>query len=280
MVQFVVQKKFTKNTTTISSSKIIGKKTTSLIRRIPSVFFWIFFLIIIGIYWIFLLLKYTIFDSEYRITKVDYTVSSIEIYDDPYVYKEISNNIKGENYYLLSWNRTKIASKIKQKYPLVSDILIKYTKPNTLLVKVLFDTPQLLVLHNSKKFWVYKDSLFEILSWNLLWSSWVVRLEILSFDSWWALTGLFFRESVDDLLQDIYLIKEWFPEISRLSYIPWWHRMIVHVWENKKIYINNAIDIVWQIENYKLLKKYYSDFKLLKEIDLWSLESDKVIVSR
>jgi len=46
------------------------------------------------------------------------------------------------------------------------------------------------------------------------------------------------------------------------------------------VYINNAIPIEPQIVNYQLLKKYYSDFNLLREIDLGSLESDKVIVRK
>lgn len=283
MVQFAVQRKFTKQKSvspSLWSSTEIGRKAWSYIRKIPVLYFWIFFGVLVFFYGGFLLLKYTIFVPEYRIAKIDYALSSAKIYDDPYLYKAITSEIKGENIYLLSWNTDAIIEKIQQQYPFVEDIIIVYKAPYTVLVKVIFSSPELILHNENKKFGVYKNTLFELFSWNTLWSSWVVRLEILSFMSWWALTWIFFLQSPTDLLDDIRLIKEWFPDIQKLSYLPGGHRMIVDLGNNKKIYINNAIDIQPQIINYQLLKKYYSDFNLLKEIDLGSLEADKVIVRK
>ncbi len=280
MVQFAVQKKFTKSSKPFSLSSWIAQKTWWFFRKIPVIYFWIFFGILFFFYWGFLLLKYTIFVPEYRITKIDYALSSVKMYDDPYLYKDISSLIKGENIYLLDWNSHRIAETIQQKYPFVEDVIIVYKAPYTVLVKVIFSSPELILKHEERKFWVYNNALFELLSWNTLWSSWVVNLEVLSFNSGWALTWIFFLQTPTDLIDDIRLIKEWFPEIQKLSYLPGWHRMIVHLWANRQIYINNAIDIQPQIINYQLLKKYYSEFNLLKEIDLGSLESDKVIVKK
>ena len=50
--------------------------------------------------------------------------------------------------------------------------------------------------------------------------------------------------------------------------------------DGKKFYINNLGDISNQIRNYQLLKKYYKDYAQLSEIDLGSLEKDKVIVRK
>lgn len=283
MVQFVVQRKFTKQKSvspSLSSWTAIGKKAWWYIRKIPVLYFWIFFGILVFFYGWFLLLKYTIFVPEYRIGKIDYALTSVQTYDDPYLYKSISSLIKGENFYLISWNTETIIETIKKEYPFVQDIIIVYKAPHTVLVKVLFSDPELILLHENKKFGVYQENLFELFSGNSLWNSGVVNLEILSFNSGGALTGLFFLESTTELMDDIRLIKEGFPDIARLSYLPWWHRMIVHLGNNKQIYINNAIDIKPQIINYQLLKKYYSDFGLLKEIDLGSLESDKIIVRK
>lgn len=283
MVQFAVQRKFTKQKSvspSLSSWTMIGKKAWSYIRKIPVLYFWIFFGILIFFYGGFLLLKNTIFVPEYRISKIDYALSSIETYDDPYLYKSISSLIKGENMYLLDWNTETIVQTIQQQYPFVEDVIIVYKAPSTVLVKVLFSTPELILRHEDKKFGVYENALFQLFSWNTLWSSGVVNLEVLSFYSGWALTGIFFLQSPVDLIDDIRLIKEGFPDIQKLSYLPGWHRMIVHLWNNQQIYINNAIPIQPQIINYQLLKKYYSEFPLLKEIDLGSLESDKVIVRK
>ncbi|MDD3262691.1 MAG: hypothetical protein PHR61_02490 [Candidatus Absconditabacteria bacterium] len=283
MVQFAVQKKFIKQKSvspSLSSGTSIGKKAGGYIRKIPVLYFWIFFGILVVFYGGFLLLKYTIFVPEYRISKIDYALSSVQVYDDPYLYKSISSLLLGENLYLISSNSNKIIGKIKKDYPFVEDVIMVYKGPNTLLVKVLFNQPELILLHEDKKFGMYKGYLFELFSGNSLGLSGIVNLEILSFNSGGALTGLFFLQSPDDLMDDIRIIKEGFPEIQGLSYMPGGHRMLVDLGNNRKVYINNAIPIEPQIVNYQLLKKYYSDFNLLKEIDLGSLESDKIIVRK
>lgn len=283
MVQFAVQRKFTKNNSVSKSSvsaSSIWKLTWSYIRRIPVMYFRSFLVILLLFYWWFLALKYTIFVPEYRISKIDYALSSVKNYDDPYLYKAISSIIKWENIYILNWNNSSIIKNIKKSYPFVEDIIISYKAPKTVFVKILFLQPDLIFLNDNKRYWVYNNSLFELYSWNTLGSSWVVKLNIISFTSWSAISWVFFQESTEGLLEDIRLIKEWFPNIASLSYIPWWHRMIAYLGDDKKVYINNAIDIQPQIINYQLLKKYYSDFWSLKEIDLWSLESDKVIVRK
>jgi hypothetical protein len=49
--------------------------------------------------------------------------------------------------------------------------------------------------------------------------------------------------------------------------LPGGERSIVYI-DGKKFYINNLADIPTQIKNYELLKKYYRDYALLKEVDL------------
>jgi len=283
MVQFVVQKKFIKQksvSSSLSQSTKIGKTASLYIRKIPLIYFWIFFGVLVFFYWGYLSLKYTIFVPEYTISKIDYALSSVKIYDDPFLYKKISSLTKWENLHVLSWNNNKIIESIQKDYPFVEDILIVYKAPKTVLVKVLFSPPNLVLVHEEKKFGIIGNYIFELFSGNTLWMSGIVKLNIMSFNSGWAMTGIFFLQSPADLIDDIRLIKEWFPNIQGLYYMPWWHRMIVDLWNNKKIYINNAIDIQPQIINYQLLKKYYPDFNLLKEMDFGSLESDKVIVRK
>lgn len=282
MVQFAVQRKFTKqkSSSSFSSWKAMGKKAWSYIKKIPILYFWVFFAVLIFFYGWFLLLKYTIFVPEYRIAKIDYALSSAEVYDDPYLYKSITSLLKWENLYLISWNSHKIIETVKTEYPFVDDIIIVYKSPYTLLVKVLFSQPELILRYEDQKFGIYEWFLFELFSGNSLGQSGIINLEILSFNSGWSLTWIFYLQNSNKLMDDIYLIKDWFPEIQWLSYIPWAHRMIVNLDKNKKIYINNAINIQSQIANYQLLKKYYSEFNLLKEIDLGSLEADKVIVKK
>lgn len=278
MVQFAVQKKYTKQKKNKVSLKK-WKKTKINTPKIPAVFFWVLFFGLLSIYWIFLLLKYTIFVPEYRIHQIDYAQSSVDIYDDPYLYKTISSLIKWENVYILSWNFSEILSSVQERYPFVQDIIIVYKQPNTVLVKLLFDSPDLVLRHNGSKFGVYKETLFELFSGNTLGSG-TIWLDVLSFSSGSYLTWIFYQQSAKKTLDDVLMIKQWLTGIASISYLPWAHRMIVYLGNGQKVYVNNAIDIQPQIANYQLLKKYYSDFNLLKEIDLWSLEKDKVIVRK
>jgi len=278
MVQFVVQKKFKKPSA--DQSLNVAHKVGWVVRRIPIKFFWIFFGLFVLIYWVFLLLKNTIFASEYLIKKVDYSLSSVVQYDNPYLYKKISTLLKWENYYVTAWNKSDILESVQTEFPFVSDILMVYKPVNAMIVKVLFDKPDFLFIYEDHKFGVYKSNLFEIYSGNTIWSG-LIKINVVSFFSWLSmLTGIFYKYPADKLLADVQLLKQGFSRIESLSYIPGWSRIIVNLDKWIKVYINTMVDIQKQIKNYQLLKKYYSDFALLKEIDLGSLESDKVIVKK
>lgn len=278
MVQFAVQRKFTKQTT--SSSYSFAPKVGLFFRKIPIKAIWIFFILFTLVYWIFLLLKYTIFSAQYYIKQIDYALNSVQQYDDPYLYKQISSLIKWENYYIISLNNRKIITLLQSNYPFIQDILITYISVNKVFVKIIFYQPQLILHHDTSVFGVYNWSLFQIYSWNTIRSG-GVEIDVLSFSSGLdMLTGVFYQYPVENIIRDIQFIRQWFPSIEAIAYLPGGHRMIITLLKGKKVYINNAIDIQQQIKNFQLLKKYYSEFDKLKEIDLWSLEIDKVIVKK
>ena len=93
------------------------------------------------------------------------------------------------------------------------------------------------------------------------------------------MTGLFFRQSSDSLIQQLSLIAQGFPKLTRIEYLPGGERTAVYL-TNQVIYINNLMDVAQQIQNYMLLQKYYPSFAQLKEVDLGSLEKDKIIVRK
>jgi hypothetical protein len=86
-----------------------------------------------------LLLKKTIFLPENRIYRVDYALSSTQVYDDPYLYRTITSLLSGENIKVLSWQWDRVVSHVKQKYPFVEDlVLITPSKPHIAFVKSYF----------------------------------------------------------------------------------------------------------------------------------------------
>ena len=94
MVQFAVQKKFVSP----RSRRVLPSRFFSIVSRIfshiPLLFLWRFFGVFVLIYGIFLFFQYLIFSPQDRIGKVDYALSSVQLYDNPYLYKSISTLIK------------------------------------------------------------------------------------------------------------------------------------------------------------------------------------------
>ena len=137
----------------------------------------------------------------------------------------------------------------------------------------------MVIRNQDVRFALIGTTLLQVYSWNKI----THGIHILDLPSYLSgmnsLSGLFYRQSSSWLVQQISLLYQWFPWLDHIEYLPWWERSIVYV-EGKKFYINNGGDIGNQIRNYQLLKKYYKDYNQLQDIDLWSLEKDKVIVRK
>ena len=200
-------------------------------------------------------------------------------YDDPYVYKRINTWIKGENYYVARLYRTRVLRDIYSTYPMISAIDITYVSSNTVAVKLTFVPIDMVIRNQEKRFAVIGSGILPIYSWNKI----ADGINILDLPSYLSgvnvLSGLFYRQPATWLVQQIDLLYQWFPWLHHIEYLPWGERSIVYV-EGKKFYINNGSDIANQIRNYQLLKKYYKGYNQLEDIDLGSLEKDKVIVRK
>ncbi len=283
MIKFVVQrpvKKIQRNYTPIDSDK---KK-----RKVWSHFFSIkiirlFFFVFAGIYWTFFLLKSTIFNSQYTIKRVQYTLWDTSWYDDPYLYKRISNRVKWENYSIVKMYISRVLADVQSAYPMVSDITIEYMSPNTVRAKLSFIPIDMIIRNQNMRYGLIGTKILPIYSGNKI----AQGIRVLDLPSYMSgiqsLSGLFYRQSATGLIQQIDVLYQWFPWLgsgtNHIEYLPGGERSIVYI-DNKKFYINNLSDIPNQIRNYQLLKKYYKDYPLLEDIDLGSLEEDKIIVRK
>ena len=245
---------------------------------------------------------------EYTITKVDYALANVQVYDDPYLYKYITTLIKWENYRVVQRNQSTLLQEIQSSYPFVQTLSIVYKWPNRVFVRVNFDEPRLVVFQWNLRYAVYDHRFFQLFSGNRLWSG-ALRVELFpglhSFSAEsivsgavisgavvtgvsvpvqspvpWSLTGLFFQEPFDHFLSNLQTIYDAFPNAKYYQYLVGGQRIVVWLPNDRQVYINLPVDISLQLQNYQYLKQYYSDFSKLKEIDLWSIEMDKVIVRK
>lgn len=230
-------------------------------------------------YWGFLLLKNSILNHQYVIKRVLYDSWNIAWYDNPYVYKLINTEIKGENYYVVKTYSSKILKSIQSQFPMISDVMVEYTSSNTVSVTLTFTPIDLVIRNQDLRFALIADKILPIYSWNKI-ANGIKILDLPSYLSGvTSLSGLFYRQSASGLVQQVDLLYQGFPGLQKIEYLPGGERSIVYV--NEKIfYISNLGDILSQIKNYDFLKKYYTDYNKLKEIDLGSLEKNKIIVKK
>ena len=95
-----------------------------------------------------------------------------------------------------------------------------------------------------------------------------------------SLTGLFYQEPFDHFMSNLQTIYEAFPNAKYFKYLVGGQRIVVWLPNDRTVYINLRVDLSLQLQNYLYLKQYYAEFSKLKEIDLGSIEMDKVIVRK
>jgi len=279
MIKFVVPrpvKKIHRTYTPIDSDK---KKVKVWVHFFSIKAIRIIFILFALVYWWFLLLRNSIFAHEYVIKRVMYDSWDIARYDDPYLYKRINTRVKGENYYVVNMYKSRVLKDIQSLYPMITDLVIEYVSSNTISVKLTFKPIDIVIRNQDIRFALIGSTILQIYSWNKI----AKGIKILDLPPYLSgmnsLSGLFYRQPATWLIQEIELLYQWFPGLDHIEYLPWGERSIVYL-DGKKFYISNLSDIPNQIRNYQLLKKYYKEYNSLEDIDLGSLEKDKVIVRK
>ncbi len=280
MIKFVVPKpvkKIHRTYTPIDSDK--KRKVKVWFRFFSIKIIWIIFILFALIYGWFFVLKKSLFNHQYVIKRVVYASWDIAWYDDPYLYKRINTWIKGENYYVVKLYISRVLDDIRAIYPMVADISLEYISSNTVSVALTFSPIDLVIRNQDFRFALIGTKILPIYSWNAI----AKDIHVLDLPTYLSgmttLSGLFYRQTASELVQQVSLLYQGFSGLNRIEYLPWGERSIVYLGD-KKFYINNLGDISNQIRNYQLLKKYYKDYSKLESIDLGSLEKDKVIVKK
>lgn len=94
---------------------------------------WMLFIIIIA-FWIFFLIRNLFFKPEQKIINVKFSEDTIATYQDIELFNMISNEVKGQNYYILSSHKDKLLAKIQEKFPFVWAIELQL-EPQEIIIK-------------------------------------------------------------------------------------------------------------------------------------------------
>lgn len=137
-------------------------------KKIPLKTIWIIFISFTLIYGGFLLFRSTLLNTTYIITKVQYYVNDIKAYTNPLLYKEISAQIKKENYNVIRFQKNDLLAKLQEKYPFVKDITITFITDNAVRVNLIFQEPELIIRNQQQKYGVFRGHTFLLAPKDLL----------------------------------------------------------------------------------------------------------------
>lgn len=247
--------------------------------NIPLQYIWILVIIIVFIYWVFFVINNTILKPENYIQNISYGKYSVDMYDNPELYKKIWDLIRWENYFVVSkFKKREILSQLKSEFIMVKNISIVQQAKYGAAVQLEFYEPDIVVKLWDKKFWVINGKDFEIFSGNQIGSD-TFFVELPQYTSGIdSIYGLFYEIPYEKFISDMWTIAEWFPNYKRVVYLPWALMTAVFTAKDQRVYINNQNSITWQIELYNNLNTFYKDASSLRIIDLWSLEDNMIIV--
>jgi len=222
MATLVRQKKFKKRKRNnfrrkLNRTRLVYPTVNISIKRLR-----VIILVVIFVYGLFFIINNTIFKAENYIEQITYSKSSVDNYDNPYLYKRISELIKYENYFVVSkLRKIGIESKIKNEFPLVKDVEIIQPEKYTASVKIEFYEPDIIIKLDKRKFGVVWEYNFEIFSWNKIGKD-IFFVELPQYASWIdTLNWLFFEISEREFIYDMDIIAQWFPSYKRIVYLPW-----------------------------------------------------------
>ncbi len=234
--------------------------------------------IVLIIWWIFLLLRFTIFHEDYRIQNVSFFPTDFETYWNTELYTNLSEIFEWKNYFMSSYVfKNSLKDELRQYSTMIKDFDLIYENPNSFAVDFEFYEPNLVFEDWERYLWVREGDFFHITTWSdFLYDTYSISLpeytqELEENEFFW------FFHLVDEHQLKLHMdkIREfiWEENIENIGYLPWGGRTMLEKTNWKIIYFNNQESISKQLEKYHILKEEYQDYHELEEIDLGSMDN-------
>lgn len=239
---------------------------------------WLIIWAILLIIWINILIQKTVYKAENLINEISFTKKNMEEYDNPYLYRDIQEELEWKNYYHYKLFKLKdFEEQLKEKYFVIKELKIQKTKNLKYLIDISFIKPDIILQDWVRNIWMIDWNFFDIYEWNNIWS-WVNSILIPEYtQSLKTLDWFFNKINKEEFLLQINTINIFFEwNINSIKYLPGWSKTLVNTLDGKKIYFNNIKPLSEQLEKLYIYQSDKNLYEKYKEIDLGSL--DEVIV--
>lgn len=221
--------------------------------------------------------------KEFYIQQIQFSESSINLYEDIELFDFISKELKGKNYYEFQYFlQGEILKKAQQITPFVKSIDYQFQTWNTLWIDITFQDPLFRIKMGDLMFGVRDDNTnIVLLSWMSLGKDTFI-LHTPQYLSWTTtLDGFFYKIPVKKLLSMIDFVQTEIPTFKSLVYFAGSTNFLLYTTDNKEIYFNfnNEENLKTQFNKYHLLETYYP-LDTVQVIDLWALDETKIIIRK
>lgn len=224
--------------------------------------------ILLSLFLVIFLLKGTWYNPAYLIQTIEYSAETKAKYGNTELFVLASKFLRGKYYNTLRvGGESQLLDWVRKEYPFVKSANISFLGNQKIKVDFDFYEPNFLVKMGERKFGVWKDGVNDELDpkWSLAKSGFIVDTpQYLSGTT--SLSGFFYE--VDYYRYQSYLpaIQEALPEMTRFVYLAGSPSFVIFV-DGKMVFFYKEYPL-YQLQKLAWLKKYYSDYKELKTIDL------------
>lgn len=247
-----------------------------LIRRIPSFIIITVTIFVFVIGWV--IIKRTLLSSKHTVTQISFSQESVLVYDHPSVYKSIGLAFSWKNYYIINWfEKDTIEWVLKKQFPIIKSLTFTRPSASQLLIDVTYFEPTFVFVTPAKQFATYKETIFDLVTGNLLGDS-SIHISLPEYTATYTtLDGIFFQVSEEDLSISINTIRDtlWVKYITTLDYIPGGSKLLI-TYKDKKVWFHLSKDINQQLARLIDLENNFTEFATLTTIDVGS--SDDPII--
>lgn len=221
--------------------------------------------------------KVTLGSPAHTIQKVTFSPESVDALRDIKLYTDITQLLKGKNYYWINRiDKKDIVRSLQDTHPIVSDMNFTNDNPGELYVTIQFHEPALLFQTPSDYFISYNEHIYPVSSQSIL-TKQLFPVQLPGFSSWRdSINGVFWLVKEQQLQKSIEQItttlqpSSW-STISELIYQPGWKRLFV-TYKGKRIYFNLQKDLEQQLTTLQNLEEHRPWFANTRTIDVGSRE--------